>query len=86
LHLCQVTQEQPIEDGFLGLDVARFRSNLASDAYAARIEADVQEGIRNAVNATHKFYVNGDRIDGKLRWRGCLTSPVTCAWDGDASR
>jgi protein-disulfide isomerase len=54
----------------LGLDVARFRGDLASHAYTARIERDVQEGIRNGVNATPKFYVNGQRIDGKVPLEG----------------
>jgi protein-disulfide isomerase len=58
--------------GLLGLDVARFRSDLASHAYAARIQADVQEGIRNGVNATPKFYVNGERIDGKFPLEGLV--------------
>jgi protein-disulfide isomerase len=53
-----------------GLDTARFRSDLASHAYAARIERDVREGIRNGVNATPKFYVNGQRIDGKVPLEG----------------
>jgi protein-disulfide isomerase len=59
----------------LGLDVARFRSDLASHAYAARIDGDIQEGIRNGVNATPKFYVNGERIDGKFPLEG-LTDAV----------
>jgi protein-disulfide isomerase len=50
----------------LGLDVDRFRADLASHAYAERIDRDVQEGLRNGVNATPKFYVDGDRIDGKV--------------------
>ena len=58
--------------GLLGLDVAQFRSDLASHAYAARIERDVQEGIRNGVNATPKFYVNGERIDGKVPLEGLV--------------
>jgi protein-disulfide isomerase len=58
--------------GLLGLDVARFRSDLASHAYAARIEGDVREGIRNGVNATPKFYVNGERIDGKFPLEGLV--------------
>jgi protein-disulfide isomerase len=58
--------------GLLGLDVARFRSDLASHAYAARIEGDMQEGIRNGVNATPKFYVNGERIDGKFPLEGLV--------------
>jgi len=56
----------------LGLDVARFGGDLASHAYAARIQADVQEGIRNGVNATPKFYVNGERVDGKFPLEGLV--------------
>ncbi len=54
----------------LGLDIDRFRADLASRAYAARINRDVQEGVRNGVNATPKFYVNGQRIDGKVPLEG----------------
>jgi formate-nitrite transporter family protein len=56
----------------IGLGIARFRSDLASHAYAARIERDVQEGIRNGVNATPKFYVDGRRIDGKVPLEGLV--------------
>jgi protein-disulfide isomerase len=62
----------------VGLDIARFSSDLASHAYAARIERDVQEGVRNGVNATPKFYVNGERIDGKVPLEG-LTDAVNAA-------
>jgi protein-disulfide isomerase len=62
----------------LGLDIARFRSDLASHAYAVRIERDVQEGIRNGVNATPKFYVNDQRIDSKLSLKN-LTGAVRMA-------
>ncbi len=54
----------------VGLDITRLRSDLASHAYAARIQRDVREGIRNGVNATPKFYVNGERIDGKVPLEG----------------
>ncbi len=50
----------------LGLDIPAFRRDLTDHAYAARIERDVQEGIRNGVNQTPKFYVNGERVDGKV--------------------
>jgi len=54
----------------LDLDLGRFRDDVTGNAYAARIERDVTEGIRNGVNATPKFYVNGARIDGKLPLEG----------------
>jgi protein-disulfide isomerase len=62
----------------VGLDIARFSSDLASHTYAARIERDVREGGRNGVNATPKFYVNGERIDGKVPLEG-LTDAVNAA-------
>jgi protein-disulfide isomerase len=54
----------------VGLDLDRFRAEVTGRAYAARIERDVREGMRNGVNATPKFYVNGARIDGKLPLEG----------------
>ena len=54
----------------LGLDLARFRDEVTGQAYAAKIERDVQQGIRDGVNATPKFYVDGERIDGKLPLEG----------------
>jgi protein-disulfide isomerase len=54
----------------LGLDVDRFGQEVTGGAYAAKIERDVREGVRNGVNATPKFYVDGVRIDGKLPLEG----------------
>ena len=54
----------------LGLDVDRFEQEVTGAAYAAKIEHDVREGVRNGVNATPKFYVDGARIDGKFPLEG----------------
>jgi formate-nitrite transporter family protein len=54
----------------LGLDLDRFGQEVTGGAYAAKIEQDVQEGFRNGVNATPKFYVDGRRIDGKFPLEG----------------
>jgi protein-disulfide isomerase len=58
----------------LGLDLGRFRDEVTGNAYAAKIERDVTEGIRNGVNATPKFYVNGERIDGKVPLEGLVAA------------
>ncbi len=50
----------------VGLDIPRFRADVTEQRYARKIEDDVQEGLRNGVNATPKFYVNGQRVDGKV--------------------
>ena len=54
----------------LGLDVGRFRSDVTGQAYAAKIERDIAEGVKDGVNATPKFYVNDERLDGKLPLEG----------------
>ena len=54
----------------LGLDTDRLGKEVTGRAYAAKIERDVREGVRNGVNATPKFYVNGKRIDGKFPLEG----------------
>jgi formate-nitrite transporter family protein len=56
----------------LGLDVARFRNELMGNVYAERISRDIDEGMRNGVNQTPKFYVNGQRIDGKFPMEGLV--------------
>jgi protein-disulfide isomerase len=69
----------------LGLDIGRFRGEVTGNVYAARIERDVREGIRNGVNATPKFYVDGERIDGKLPLEGvadAVRAAVTAASAG----
>jgi protein-disulfide isomerase len=54
----------------LSLDVGRFRGEVTGLAYAPKIERDVREGVQDGVNATPKFYVDGERIDGKLPLEG----------------
>jgi protein-disulfide isomerase len=61
----------------LDVDLDRFRADVVGRAYAGRIERDVAEGIRNGVNATPKFYVDGERIDGKLPLEGLVDSVQT---------
>jgi len=58
----------------LGLDLGRFRDDVTGNAYAARIGRDITEGIRDGVNATPKFYVNGERIDGKVPLEGLVAT------------
>lgn len=48
----------------IGLDMDRFRHDVQSQAVAARIEADLESGLRSRVNGTPTFYVNGKKFDG----------------------
>ena len=68
----------------LGLDLGRFRDEVTGKAYAAKIERDIQQGIRDGVNATPKFYVNGERIDGKLPLEGLEDAIRAAVWAASA--
>ncbi len=54
----------------MGLDIGRFRTEVTGRAYAEKIQRDIAEGVGNGVNATPKFYVDGERIDGKIPLEG----------------
>lgn len=46
----------------LGLDTARFESDLDSDAVKNKVENDRQSGLRSKVNSTPTFFLNGQKI------------------------
>jgi len=52
--------------GKLGLDAARFKSELAGHAHAARVREDFMSGVRSGVNGTPTFFVNGVRYNGSF--------------------
>ena len=48
----------------LGLDVERFRRELAEHAHAERVHDDFMSGVRSGVNGTPTFYIDGVRYEG----------------------
>ena len=48
----------------LGLDVARFERDLASDSVRQRVEADLHEAQQLGITGTPTFYVNGRLLAG----------------------
>jgi NhaA family Na+:H+ antiporter len=48
----------------IGLDMARFESDLESERIAARVEEDRADGRRNGVTGTPTYFINGLRYDG----------------------
>jgi protein-disulfide isomerase len=48
----------------LGLDVERFRHELASHAYAERVQRDIQSGAHSDVHGTPTFFINGVKHEG----------------------
>ena len=50
----------------VGLDVARWRAEMDSDAVKARVQADRSEGDDLGINATPSIYINGRKYDDPL--------------------
>jgi protein-disulfide isomerase len=48
----------------LGLDLVRFRHDLATHARLAKVKADFMSGVRSGVNGTPTFFIDGERFDG----------------------
>ena len=48
----------------LGLDLARFESDLVDPAVAARIDRDVESGERSGVDGTPSLFIDGIRYRG----------------------
>jgi protein-disulfide isomerase len=48
----------------LGLNVRRFRDELAADIHAGRVQRDVESGIASGVGGTPTFFIDGWRYNG----------------------
>jgi protein-disulfide isomerase len=48
----------------IGLDVARFKRDLQTHAFTARVREDFLSGVKSGVNGTPTFFINGIRHDG----------------------
>ena len=48
----------------VGLDVARFESDLERHVYRERVHADIESGVRSEVHGTPTFFVNGQKHEG----------------------
>lgn len=48
----------------LGLNVEHFQRDSQKKTLAAKIEADLESGVRSGVNGTPSFFVNGQKYDG----------------------
>jgi len=58
--------------GRLGLDLERFRQDVQSPALAAKIEADINSGLKSGVGGTPSFYINGEKFDGDWENNGLV--------------
>ena len=58
----------------LGLDVARFTTELLTGVHEPRVRSDFLGGVRSGVNGTPTFFINGTRYDGSYRVDALLTA------------
>jgi protein-disulfide isomerase len=58
----------------LGLDEARLLGEVVLEIYARHIQHDFILGVREGVNATPCFFINGCRYDGALRLNPLLVA------------
>jgi protein-disulfide isomerase len=49
----------------LGLDLEKFRADVADPQVAARVESDAADGQELGVSGTPTFFVNGEKFDGQ---------------------
>ena len=50
----------------IGLDLSRFKTNLASDVQANRVRKDQRSGLKSGVDTTANLFINGRRYRGEL--------------------
>ncbi|HEX8931603.1 MAG TPA: thioredoxin domain-containing protein [Patescibacteria group bacterium] len=50
----------------IGLDVEKFKSEIAANKYSSKIQKDIADGTALNVNATPTFFLNGEQITGGL--------------------
>jgi protein-disulfide isomerase len=58
----------------LGLDVTRFKGDLAKHSHAERVNADFESGVASGVRGTPTFYLDGYRYDGPVGLREMLAA------------
>ena len=57
---------------WLELDLPRFADDLTNRVYAERVREDFLSGVRNGVNGTPTFFINGVRFDGSYEFENLL--------------
>jgi protein-disulfide isomerase len=67
----------------LGLDVERFRADLASGAHRARVARDADAARANGVTGTPAFFVNGERHEEAVDARSLVEALMSDPADAD---
>ena len=49
--------------GEIGLDVAKFRTDISGDSVESKVDSDKSDGVSIGINSTPTFFINGKVID-----------------------
>src|SRR5215831_4079997 len=73
MHDYLYEHQQALDDKYLekyadnlGLNLAKFNTDMSSHVHAGRIREDFLSGVRSGVNGTPTFYINEIRYDGSF--------------------
>ena len=58
----------------LGLDSIRLAREVTTESHAERVREDFHSGVRNGVNGTPTFFINGERYDGTCEFEAMLVA------------
>ncbi|HET6251607.1 MAG TPA: DsbA family protein [Tepidisphaeraceae bacterium] len=58
----------------IGLEVYHFQSDLQSERFARRVEADHQGGVENGVHKTPTFFINGVYYGGPMELNAMIAA------------
>jgi protein-disulfide isomerase len=48
----------------IGVDLERFKKDIQKNTIVAKVEEDIESGVRSGVNSTPSFYINGKKYNG----------------------
>lgn len=71
MHNILFENQENLQDGSLleyakriGLDVAKFQKDFGEDQFVQKVKDDYESGIKNGVEGTPTFFINGEKFDG----------------------
>ena len=80
----QQESKASVFEGFaseLGLDMAKFKADVASPETQKRVDTDQQDGVALGVQGTPTFFLNGEKFEGQPTYEG-LKAAVDAALAG----
>src|SRR5918911_5717755 len=81
MYYALFTHQQALDDASLaryaaesGLDVERFKRDMAAHVYAPRVQRDLQSAVHSGAHGTPTFFVNGRKHEGPDTYEDLLAA------------